>query len=124
MLYIFKDLKFNFNDGTQLEDNHLLKYISEDNFDNFNNKSVANTIANKKLIAVQLYDILSIFAINNGIFDECLRTALTIFSFQNASCSILLTDFLNCDAILVQCFSVLISEMRAWVDSVIAVSAF
>lgn len=82
-----------------------------------------NTVVNKKLVAVQLYELLSVFAAKNSVFDQAIRDALLTFALEpNSSYSICLADFLNLDELMAKWSSVLNVEMRAWVDSVISVS--
>lgn len=77
-------------------------------------------VVNKKLIAVQLYELLSVFALNNSVFDLSIREALLTFVFEpNSSFSIYISDVLDVDTLVVKWSSVLVVEMKAWVDSVL-----
>lgn len=72
---------------------------------------------------MQLYELLSVFSKHNSTFDDYLRNSLLVFGYQlDPSYSINLSDFLDLDVVMAKWSSVLVVEMRAWVDSVLSVS--
>lgn len=80
-------------------------------------------VVDKQLVAVQLYDLLSVFAVNNSIIDQSIRDALLTFGFEPSPLfSLHLSDIFDVDSLMVKWSSILVVEMRAWVDSVLSVS--
>lgn len=80
-------------------------------------------VVNKRLVALQIYELLKIFAEYNDAFDTAIRDALVAFTLQPApTFSLYLSDFLDVEYLIVTWASILVVEMNAWVDSVISVS--